>query len=157
MLKRCVLALLFCVVPLTINGNECGLHAVELEKEEALSIKRWEEFQDGLAWLVPYSNPFKNVPPLEDEEEDRYLREKWDRREKEFADALIRLNVAFWEFHNRVEEAVMTGLGQERYASHAAVQAGFDLTKLYIEFMENELFPENWRELCAKEKTAQQK
>lgn len=151
MTKNFILYLFFTVVFLEVSKEKCLSHdspyTIERINQAEISDKKWENFKAEVSWFLDYNNPMRDTPPLEDIEEDQYLREKWSRRQDEFARSLVKADQAFFEFRRYVGEAIMAKFGEGRYGDHASLGIEIDLTNWYIEFMQNTLFPHDWKEL----------
>lgn len=156
MVKRFILFLLFFVVFLGINGEKCfsydSPYTIKMIEQAKISDKKWENSQREVVWFLDYNNPIKNIVSFEGIEKDSYLKEKWSCQQDELTQSLVAANQSFLEFRKCIEEVIAAKSGDGRYADYASSAVGFDLTNWYIEFMEDKLFPHNWKELYNKDK-----
>ncbi len=159
--KRFISFMFFSFFFLRLDAHEDSSHdsphSIEIVNQGKTIEERWANFEDEIAWFLQYRNPFtklghSNEKLNEEDSQNNYLIEKWNRKQEYFVQSLSQADEAFFEFRRKVAEALSLESGEGRYAQSLSAQAELDLTNLYIEFMEGRLFPKDWKESYEKYK-----
>ncbi len=146
-MKMLYLFLLF-LYSLSADINSTLKAEENLEKADQLI----ENLQSEINWFFKYISP--NKTPISSDPEERKLEEelikKWSDEHAQVVESVNNLQKAFLDFRDKMAEALSIRFTQNQYGTSRYALSTLEITEWYVKYMEENLFPSDWKSLYQK-------
>lgn len=126
----------------------------QLKAGDVLSIfnetdKRLTALDAQMKWFLDYCAPKEEIVQSKSEsnsEKSDYI-EKWQDEHTQLVESVADIQREFFLFREKMANVVSVRYDQNRYGASLRAKTMLDLTKWYVKYIEDNLFPSDWKSL----------
>lgn len=124
---------------------ESPCHIQEINQEFSLIDQRWDLFKDRLNWFFEYTAVKVECDPNDDMEV--WLKGKCEKEHERLKESVMHLSDEFLEFRMKTAQVFEGRFHPASYSRTIYANTCQDLTEWYVNYIEANLFPADWKSL----------
>jgi hypothetical protein len=109
--------------------------------------KRLEMLNAEIKWFLDYCAPTRQSVRVKSKEEENFYVKKWQGEHMQLIESVRNVQSEFFAFREKMADVLSVRFDQGRHGASLSAKTTLDLTKWYVKYIEDNLFPFGWEEL----------